>query len=82
LIAAIVNFELALFPDSRKSSIQPGTPLDRLLLAEVAYGYGKVPILYQKSIDQPAHLMPSDDIRLEAGDRLVVLVTFETLHPS
>lgn len=60
-------------------TIQPGDPLSGLLLAEVAYGYGMVPILHQESAQASPKLMPSDDIRLEVGDRLVVLVTTSSL---
>lgn len=61
-------------------NIRLGEPLCRLLLAEVAYGYGMVPILYQASIQEPTNLMPSDDIRLKVGDRLVVLTTIDSLQ--
>jgi Trk K+ transport system NAD-binding subunit len=49
------------------------------LLAEIAYGYGAVPILHQRS-HESARLMPSDDIRLDVGDRLVVLATINSLQ--
>lgn len=61
-------------------NIQPGEPLNGLLLAEVAYGYGMVPVLYQKSTQEPVIFMPSDDLRLNAGDRLVVLATVNSLQ--
>lgn len=54
--------------------IEAGDTLNGLLLAEVAYGYGVVPVLYQKGQETPK-LMPSDDIRLSIGDRMVVLAT-------
>lgn len=57
-----------------------GSTLNGLLLAEIAYGYGVVPILYQKYTQEPAKLMPSDDIRLELSDRLVVLATIDSLQ--
>lgn len=50
-----------------------------MLLAKIAYGYGVVPILHQHSPD-PAILMPTDDILLANGDRLVVLATTESLR--
>lgn len=53
--------------------------LHGLLLAEVAYGYGVVPIWHQHS-GQLARPMPSDDIQLQAGDRLVVLSTIRGLR--
>jgi Trk K+ transport system NAD-binding subunit len=54
--------------------IEAGDTLNGLLLADVAYGYGVVPVLYQKGQEMPK-LMPSDDIRLAIGDRMVVLAT-------
>ncbi len=51
--------------------------LQGLLMAEVAYGYGVVPILYQNSSGRSTKWMPVDDIRLRVGDRLVVLATIE-----
>lgn len=61
-------------------TIQPDEPIKGLLLAEVAYGYGVVPILYQGADQPEARLMPSDDTVLEVGDRLVVLATPSSLH--
>ncbi len=58
--------------------IEAGDTLNGLLLAEVAYGYGVVPILYQKGQEIPK-LMPSDDTRLTVGDRMVVLATSKGL---
>ncbi|WP_013320941.1 potassium channel family protein [Gloeothece verrucosa] len=52
--------------------------LHGLLLSEVAYGYGVVPLLHQKPPDV-SKFMPSDDIRLSVGDRMVVLATIEGL---
>jgi Trk K+ transport system NAD-binding subunit len=50
--------------------------LNGCLLAEVAYGYGIVPILHQRGTPgATARLMPGEDIRLQADDRLVVLAT-------
>lgn len=54
--------------------IEAGDTLNGLLLADVAYGYGVVPVLYQKGQEMPK-LMPSNDIRLAIGDRMVVLAT-------
>lgn len=53
--------------------------LHGLLLSEVAYGYGVVPILHQK-VSDVSKFMPSDDIRLSAGDRMVVLATIQGLR--
>ncbi|MCL6434124.1 MAG: NAD-binding protein [Leptolyngbyaceae cyanobacterium HOT.MB2.61] len=60
--------------------IEAGDTLEGRLLGEVAYGYGVVPILYQRSSYDSARLMPLDDIRLHRGDRLVVLATIEGLR--
>ena len=59
--------------------IEAEDTLHGLLLAEVAYGYEVVPVLHQR----PPHtstLMPSDELRLAVGDRLVVLATIEGLQ--
>ncbi len=61
-------------------TIDAGDTLKGLILAEVAYGYGVVPILYQHYTQEPPHLMPSDDTRLYVGDRLVVLATSNSLQ--
>lgn len=59
--------------------IQANDSLHNLLLAEVAYGYGVVPVLHQKE-QEAAKFMPSDDIRLAVGDRMVVLATSNGLR--
>ncbi len=51
--------------------------LNGKLLAEIAYGYGVVPILHAREAQR---LMPSDDIQLQVGDRLVVLATIDGLQ--
>ncbi|HEY9649505.1 MAG TPA: NAD-binding protein [Coleofasciculaceae cyanobacterium] len=58
--------------------IEAGDTLNGLLLSEVAYGYGVVPVLYQKKQELPL-FMPSDDIHLVVGDRMVVLATSQGL---
>ena len=60
--------------------IEATDTLNGRLLSEIAYGYGVVPILHQKSKGEPARLMPSDDIRLQIGDRLVVLASLSGLQ--
>jgi Trk K+ transport system NAD-binding subunit len=60
--------------------IEAGDTLNGLILAEIAYGYGVVPILHQRSPQESATLMPSDDVRLHSGDRLVVLATTHGLR--
>ncbi len=59
--------------------IEANDTLNGLLLAEVAYGYGVVPVLHQKEQEAPK-LMPSDDTRLAIGDRMVVLATSNGLR--
>jgi Trk K+ transport system NAD-binding subunit len=60
--------------------IETGDTLNGLILAEIAYGYGVVPILHQRSPQESATLMPSDDVQLRSGDRLVVLATSNGLR--
>lgn len=60
--------------------IEAEDTLNGRLLADIAYGYGLVPILHAKATDQTAKFMPSDDIKLRVGDRLVVLGTIEGLQ--
>lgn len=59
--------------------IESEDTLNGLLLSEVAYGYGVVPILHQK-LPNSSILMPLGDIRLAVGDRLVVLATIDGLQ--
>jgi Trk K+ transport system NAD-binding subunit len=59
--------------------IVAGDTLHNLILSEVAYGYGVVPILHQRERDLP-RLMPSEDMQLRAGDRLVLLATIDGLQ--
>ncbi|MBD2653993.1 NAD-binding protein [Synechocystis sp. FACHB-383] len=59
--------------------IEEQDTLQGLLIAEVAYGYGVVPIIYQeKSEDEPIFL-PSEDRRLIPGNLLIVLATIAGL---
>jgi Trk K+ transport system NAD-binding subunit len=60
--------------------IQENDPLLGLLIAEAAYGYGIVPIQYQAANQSKIDLMPSEEIRLGVGDRLVALVTASSLQ--
>ncbi|MEO0685918.1 MAG: NAD-binding protein, partial [Cyanobacteria bacterium J06649_11] len=52
--------------------------LNGLMLCEVAYGYGVLPILYQ-NYPRPAELMPKEYKKIEPGVRLVVLATIDGL---
>lgn len=60
-------------------TIEAGDTLNGLLLGEVAYGYGVVPIFHERAEYKSAQPMPSDDLRLQVGDRMVVLATIEGL---
>jgi Trk K+ transport system NAD-binding subunit len=60
--------------------IEADDTLNGKLLAEIAYGYGIVPILHSKASRLTSKFMPSDDIKLAVGDRLVVLATIEGLR--
>ncbi|MBD2258072.1 potassium channel protein [Pseudanabaena sp. FACHB-2040] len=60
-------------------TIEMGDTLSGHLLSEVAYGYGVVPIWHQRP-NKSATVMPSEDIRLRPGDRLVVLATIRGLR--
>ncbi|MEB3277471.1 MAG: NAD-binding protein [Lyngbya sp.] len=59
--------------------IEAGDTLNGLLLSEVAYGYGVVTILHQSGDNLP-RFIPSDDILLCVGDRMIVLATTEGLR--
>lgn len=59
--------------------IEDGDTLAGLLLSEIAYGYGVVPLWHERQ-PQGGTLMPSEDIRLKTGDRLVVLATIGGLR--
>jgi Trk K+ transport system NAD-binding subunit len=53
--------------------------LNGLLLTDVAYGYGVVPLLHQK-LSEKSQLLPVGDIRLALGDRLVILASMSGLR--
>ena len=59
--------------------IEMDDTLNGLLLADIAEGYGVVPIVYQQP-NRTAVLLPLDELALKAGDRLVVLATIEGLR--
>ena len=59
--------------------IEAGDTLSGLLLSEVAYGYGVVPIWHQRP-GTPGTAMPSEDQQLHPGDRLVVIATIRGLR--
>jgi Trk K+ transport system NAD-binding subunit len=72
-----VNHQTILVTEYR---VNQGDSLNEQLLADVAYGYGVVPILHQRGFSQTNDFLPLDDIRLHAGDRLIVLATLEGLQ--
>lgn len=59
--------------------IEVDDTLKGLLISEVAYGYGVEVIAHAKP-SQNLTPMPSDDLQLAEGDRLVVLATVESLQ--
>ncbi|AFY72921.1 K+ transport system, NAD-binding component [Synechococcus sp. PCC 7502] len=59
--------------------VETGDTLNGLILAQVKYGYGVVPVLHQEP-HSTAKFMPSDDTRLNHSDRLVVLATIKSLQ--
>ncbi|NJL89817.1 MAG: potassium transporter TrkA [Coleofasciculaceae cyanobacterium SM2_1_6] len=62
-------------------NIESADTLCGLLLSEVAYGYGVVPILAATAgRGESRKLMPSEELRLAVGDRLVVLATIDGLR--
>lgn len=59
--------------------IEAEDTLHGLLLADVAYGYGVVPIVYQQP-NRASVLLPLDEPALKPGDRLIVLATIDGLR--
>lgn len=59
--------------------IEPGDTLHGLLLSEVAYGFGVLPIWHQRP-KQAGRVMPSEDQRLHPQDRLVIIGTIRGLR--
>jgi Trk K+ transport system NAD-binding subunit len=60
-------------------TVEEGDTLNGLLLSQVAYGYGVVPVWHQR-LPQAGQVMPSEDTVLRIGDRLVVLATISGLR--
>ncbi len=61
-------------------AVEEGDTLNGLMLSDIAYGYGAVPILYQKASKSPPKLMPAYETTVAVGDRLVVLATTSSLQ--
>jgi len=53
--------------------------INGLLISEFSYGYDVVVILYQ-ALFQKSILMPSDDFKLKAGDRIFRLYQFRSIN--
>ncbi|WOB41957.1 potassium transporter TrkA [Thermoleptolyngbya oregonensis NK1-22] len=65
--------------------VEAGDTLVGKLLSQVSYGYGVVPIFYERNserrtLDSSDSLMPSETWMLKAGDRLIVLSTIDGLR--
>ncbi len=60
-------------------TVEQGDTLNGLLLSQVAYGYGVVPVWHHRP-PQSGQVMPSEDTVLRMGDRLVVLATISGLR--
>ncbi len=64
--------------------VEEGDTLNGLMLSDIAYGYGAVPILYQKFVPSPPKsppkFMPAYEIRLAIGDRMIVLANSHSLQ--
>ncbi len=60
--------------------IEAEDTLNGLLLSEIAYGYGVMPILSETHHSYNPILLPADDLRANIGDRLIVLATIEGLR--
>ncbi len=58
--------------------IEEGDTLNGFNLSQIAYGYGVVPILHHKHL-YASSFMPSEDIILNLGERLVLLATIDGL---
>lgn len=60
--------------------VETGDNLEGRLLTEATCGYGLAAILYQRVPSEKAEFFPSEDVRLEVGNRLVVLATMGGLQ--
>ncbi|MBD2448602.1 NAD-binding protein [Nostoc sp. FACHB-152] len=60
--------------------IEQGDTLNGLLLSQIALGYGVVPILYQKARQSNYSLLPWNDLKLDVGDRLIILASSNGLQ--
>jgi Trk K+ transport system NAD-binding subunit len=60
--------------------VDPSDTLHDRLVAEVAYGFGVLPLLLVRGGGASRDFLPSDDLRLRSGDRFVVLASLEGLR--
>lgn len=60
-------------------TIEAHDTLNELLLSDIAYGYGVVPVWHQRP-NHTGQVMPSEDTVLYPGDRLVVLASIQGLR--
>src|SRR5262249_27898349 len=55
--------------------VEEGDTFEGRLLGDATCGYGLAAIAFQRGTTEPVKFFPPEDIRLEAGNRLVVLAT-------
>jgi len=60
--------------------IEAGDTLCGRLLAEIACGYGVTPLIHRPREHTAPTLFPANELRLDAGDQLVVLATINSLQ--
>jgi hypothetical protein len=60
--------------------VESGDTLEGHLLGDVTCGYGLAAIVFQRGRSDPVQFFPPEDIRLEVGNRLVVLATIGGLQ--
>jgi len=60
--------------------VESGDTFEGRLLGDVTCGYGLAAILFQRRRTDPVEFFPPEDIRLEVGNRLVVLATIGGLQ--
>ncbi len=60
--------------------IEIGDTLCGRLIAQVAYGYGVTPLIHRSRDNSAPILFPANELRLAAGDRLLVLATINSLQ--
>ena len=75
---SLAHSTLTATPLATEYTVEAGDNLIGHLLAEIAYGYDVAPIVHQHG--DTTYLLPADDIRLDANDRVVVLATIASLQ--